>query len=358
MTPMSPRDHAPAPLPGGNASSRATVRVSGAPPVPGLRFRLCAGSADYPGMVEVINAAYRGDGVDEVVTLDQHAAEYDHPVDCDPLRDVLIAEVNGRMVAYSRTGSVERLAGELTYGHRGHVTPAYRRRGLGRAMLRWNEEHLRALAPGQPADRPLIFDSWAMQEEVGAHALLRSESYKPARYFFDMLRPALDSLPEAPLPDGLEIRTVRHEDVDRILDADNEAFRDHWGHREATEQDRAALMAAPDTDIGLWVVAWDGDDPAGVAINTIYAADNEAFGRQRFWVDSLAVRRPWRRRGLGRALLVESLRLLRGRGMTSAALGVDSENLSGALGIYERVGFVVEKTSTVYRKPLTAGATP
>jgi mycothiol synthase len=353
MTLMSTRDRSSAPL----STGASAVHVADAPPIPGLRFRLFAGSADYPGMVEVINAAYKADGVDEVVTLEQHAAEYDHPVDCDPLRDVLIAEVDGRMIAYSRTGSVERSAGERTYGHRGHVAPAYRRRGLGRAMLGWNEEHLRALAPGQPADRPLVFDSWAMQEELGAHALLRSEGYTPARSFFDMLRPALDSLPEAPLPDGLEIRPVRHEDVDRILDADNEAFRDHWGHRETTEQDRAALMAAPDTDIGLWVVAWDGDDPAGIAINTIYAADNEAFGRQRFWVDSLAVRRPWRRRGLGRALLVESLRLLRGRGMTSAALGVDSENLSGALGIYERVGFVVEKTSTVYRKPLAAGAT-
>jgi len=358
MTPMSTRDHAPAPPSGGIAANPPAMQVADAPPIPGLRFRLFAGSADYPAMVAVINAAYHEDGVDEVVTIEQHAAEYDHPVDCDPLRDVLIAEVDGRMIAHSRTGSVERSAGERTYGHRGHVTPAYRRRGLGRALLRWNEEHLRALAPGQPADRSLLFDSWAMQEELGAHALLRSEGYTPARYFFDMVRPALDSLPEAPLPDGLEIRPVRAADIERILDADNEAFRDHWGHREATEQDRAALMAAPDTDIGFWVVAWDGDDPAGVAINTIYPADNEAFGRRRFWVDSLAVRRPWRRRGLGRALLVESLRLLREQGMTSAALGVDSENLSRALGIYQRVGFVVEKTSTVYRKPLTAGATP
>jgi mycothiol synthase len=224
-------------------------------------------------------------------------------------------------------------------------------------MLRWNEEHLRALAAGHPADRSLFFDSWAMQGEQGAHALFRSEGYAPARCFFDMVRPALDDLPDAPLPDGLEIRPVRREDIDRILDADNEAFRDHWGHREMTEQDRAALMAAPDTDPGIWVVAWDGNDPVGVATNTIYAADNKAFGRQRFWVDSLAVRRPWRRRGLGRALLVESLRLLRERGMTSAALGVDSENPTGALGLHERVGFVVEKTSTLYRKPLTAGAT-
>ena len=360
MSPVSTQNEHAIPAADASASifagASSPVDVPGAPPIPGLRFRLLAGSIDYPAMMEVINAAYGADGVEEVVTLEQLAAEYDHPAGFVPLRDVLVAEADGRMIAFSRTNNVERSGGGRTYGHRGFVHPGFRRRGLGRAMLRRNEAHLRTLAAADPPGAK-AFDSWTLEGEAGAGALLRSEGYLPVRHFFDMVRPDLEGIPVTPLPPGLEIRPVRAEDVRRVFEADNEAFRDHWGHREETEEDMAAFMAIPDTDTSLWVVAWDGDEVAGLALSTIYAADNEAFGRQRGWVDSLAVRRPWRRRGLGRALLGESLRSLRGRGMTSAALGVDTENLSGALGLYESVGFVVDKRSMVLRKALEgAGA--
>ena len=115
------------------------------------------------------------------------------------------------------------------------------------------------------------------------------------------------------------------------------------------------FLDAPDTDPSLWVIAWDGDEIAGGVNNSIHPEENEALGIQRGWLDSVFTRRAWRRRGLARALIARSLVLLRDRGKTSAALGVDADNPSGALGLYEEAGFAVDDRFTASRKPMEGG---
>ncbi|HUW12079.1 MAG TPA: GNAT family N-acetyltransferase, partial [Anaerolineae bacterium] len=75
-------------------------------------------------------------------------------------------------------------------------------------------------------------------------------------------------------------------------------------------------------------------------------------GRQEGYVDTLAVIREQRQRGLGTALLVHSLHALRQAGMEAAHLHADAANLTGAMRLYERVGFRVRKTTVAYRKTL------
>src|SRR2546427_527309 len=83
---------------------------------------------------------------------------------------------------------------------------------------------------------------------VDAATLLTSEGYEAVRFGFGMLRPTLDDLPHAALPDGLDLHPVKPEDHRAIFDADNEAFRDSWGHGEATEEDFIGIFARPDLD--------------------------------------------------------------------------------------------------------------
>ena len=87
-------------------------------------------------------------------------------------------------------------------------------------------------------------------------------------------------------------------------------------------------------------------------MNFIYPAENETLGQRRGWLDHVSVRRPWRRRGLASALIAESLRALADAGMTDAALGVDAENPSGALRVYENLGFRRTRTGVGYRKAM------
>ena len=91
---------------------------------------------------------------------------------------------------------------------------------------------------------------------------------------------------------------------------------------------------------------------AGQVRTFINAAENEKYNRKRGYTEFISVRRPWRKRGLARALIVRSLRLQKECGMTESALGADSENISGATRIYEDCGFRITKRNTLYRKPI------
>lgn len=170
------------------------------------------------------------------------------------------------------------------------------------------------------------------------------------RWFFDMVRPTLDDVADVPLPAGFELRPVEPEQYPQLWRANREAFRDHWGGSDESEAAMHRFFDDPSNDSALWVIAWDGDEIAGGIINSIHAEENQALGLQRGWLSSVFTRRPWRRRGLARALIARSLVLLRDRGLSSAALGVDADNPSGALGLYEAAGFAVEERFTAMRK--------
>jgi ribosomal protein S18 acetylase RimI-like enzyme len=150
------------------------------------------------------------------------------------------------------------------------------------------------------------------------------------------------------------VRPVQLEHYRAIWEAECEAFRDHWGNEAVDESDFARWSDArrPTFQPHLWQVAWDGDQVAGMIRNYIDHETNAHFNRQRGYTEDISVRRPWRRRGLARALLARSLRVLRDEGMSEAALGVDTANPSGALRLYEDMGFRTVRHSTDYRKLL------
>ncbi|HEY4723291.1 MAG TPA: GNAT family N-acetyltransferase, partial [Anaerolineae bacterium] len=243
--------------------------------------------------------------------------------------------------------------GTWLYTTVGCLQPDQWRRGIGRAMLRWGEDRLREIAVDYPKDAPRFFMAFTNDAELGRTTLLRNEGYEPVRYFYNMVRPNLDDVPDAPLPAGVEVRPVGPDQYRSVFAALNEAFRDHWGHTEmTTEEDYQRFINDSECQPELWQVAWDGDQVAGMVLNFISEAHNTKFNRRRGWPDPICVRRPWRKRGLAKALIVRSLHLIKAKGMTEAALGVDTENLSGALKLYESVGFRPASRLTSYRKPL------
>lgn len=323
-----------------------------APAIDGLRFRRPDGSdADYEAMASVIGAANRLDEDPWLPTATNLREEMEGSSTLDPARDSLVAEIDGTVVALASAERVLR-AGLPMYDLQGIVAPEARRRGIGRAMLHANLR--RAIEHGVEAGDPfpLTVRGFASERELGHRALLESEGFTINRWFFLMHRPTLEGVPEAPLPDGLELRPVRPADHRAIFDAEFEAFRDHWQPHDYDETEFESLHKKADIDTDLWVVAWDGHEIAGVVQNWIWAEENEQLGVKRGWLEHISVRRPWRRRGLGRAITAESLRRLRGVGMTDAMLGVDAENPTGALGLYEGLGFVVAQRSSAYVRPL------
>jgi mycothiol synthase len=333
---------------------QTTLQLANAPDIPGLTFRTFDPARDFEAFADLVGEANRADGVDYVPVADDLRVEFEHRSEFDPRRDILLAEVDGVLVAAAWT-DVRTRDGIGAHQVEGWVQPAWRRRGLGRALLHWTERRAAEVArvDGRPAQRAL--SAWPDEDQVGATALYESEGYEIVRYGFMMVRDLADPIPDLSLPAGLEIRPVIERDHRRIWDADEEAFRDHWNRAERTESDFTAWYAIPGIDTSLWRVAWDGDEVAGSVMTFVWQAENEALGISRGWLEHISVRRPWRRRGLASALIADTLRALRDAGIAEAALGVDAENVSGALRVYEAIGFRRYRTGVSFRKTFTAG---
>jgi ribosomal protein S18 acetylase RimI-like enzyme len=329
-----------------------SVDIPDAPAIPGLTFRGFAGPDDYPGMVAVIEAAKGVDGIERTDSVADLSRNYADLTNCDPYTDMLFAAVEGEIVGYGRVTWWSEVEGRRRYMAFGFVDPRFRRRGLGTAMLRWNERRIREIAAGHPPDIPGFIQVFDSDSEPGATALYRAEGYVPYMYDADMVRPNLDDLPDVRLAAGLEVREpTTDEAMRKVWEADREAFRDHPGSSDDF-QTFAQWMKEPHRDPSLWRVAWDGNEVAGQVRSFVDAAENSEYGRKRGYTEYISVRRPWRRQGVARALLGQSLHALRDRGMEEAALGVMTENPLGALGLYESLGFRVVKRYTAYEKPV------
>jgi mycothiol synthase len=327
-------------------------RLATEAPIPGLTFRRLRLPDDARALSELHNAAADADGTEENDTAEEWEHWLAHPSGMDPMRDAVVVELDGAIVAYAQARVNDDNDGGRNYITGGEVAVEHRGHGIGRALLHHNERHLRALAASHPASVDKRFESWSYDSQVRRNRLLESEGYETVRYFFEMLRANLDGIPDLPLPDGIEIRPLLPEHYRQVFQADTEAFRDHWGGMDETDDAFHRHFGGPNFRPDLVRVAWDGNEVAGVVNNQALSGYNEKTGARRGILNGVSVRRPWRRRGLARALVADSLRGLRDAGFTSAALGVDADNPTGALGVYEATGFVVERKGRAYRKPL------
>jgi len=321
------------------------------PQLDGVAFRPFGGPADYPHFARLITAWSKGVGDDRVETVEGIASGYANLERCDPERDLVVVESEGEPVAYSRVWWDHEADGPHVYKHFCVVDPAAAGRGIGTALLAWNEERLREIAGEHDVGEQLL-EVWNNDRNEAASSLIRSAGYEAITYSANMVRPSVDDLPDHPLPEGLEIRPVRDEDVRTIWEADIEAFRDHWGYVEQTEANYQRFLAFPYNDYALWKIAWDDEGVAGQVKSFIDTAQNEEHGRARGWTEAISTARRWRRRGVAKALIIESIRELAARGMTEVALGVHTENPNGAYELYSSLGYDVVKTWTTYRRPL------
>ena len=320
----------------------------------GLTFRPFRDLADYGPMAELMGIANIHDGTPWVPSEEHVRTENEGADGLVPRDDIVLVEGADGLVALAM---VERIVRDdvPNYDLWGFVHPRHRRRGIGGALFRHNLARIEARTAVEDPDGGARLRAHAEDSEIGHITLLEGGGFAPVRHFFLMRRATLDDIPDVSLPDGLTIRTVRPEDHRAIWDAEDEAFRDHWGAHAHTEHEFQATFGRSELDTDLWSVAWDGDAIAGVVQTWIWATENEQLSVNRGWLERISVRRPWRQRGLGRALTANALVKLRDAGMTEAMLGVDSQNPTGALGLYERLGFEMHQRSIAYDRAFEPG---
>jgi mycothiol synthase len=232
-----------------------------------------------------------------------------------PAENMRVLELDGKVVGYADIWIDDEV--ELDMAAPGHWE----------AILDWAEE--RAL--DAPVHRVRAF----FPEGHELEQILEARGYRYWRSAFQM-RIELDEQPDAPpLPDGLELHTYRDEDAETLRAALNEAFADDPFWHEVSPSNYAEFYVKQrGFDPSLYLLAWDGDELAGYVLTYPCRGSDDTMG----WIGNLGVRPNWRQRGLGGALLRNAFRVLYDRGLRVVGLGVDAENATGALGLYERAG--------------------
>lgn len=285
--------------------------------------------------------------------------EPDYPME-DLRADWLNSQTNLETDAWLVTGPGQRIVGyalmfnveDVQLFVNGWVHPQYQARGIGTYLVRRGERRARQQAASAPSGvRVSLYNSISNVNQA-ARKILEGEGYSLARHFWRM-QIDMDEAPPAPeWPDRISVRAFAPgQDEGATFEAFQEAFQDHWGyipwHFETWEQ---VMLRRENFDPSLWFLALDGDEIVGGSLCFNYEREG--------WVDDLAVRRPWRRHGLGLALLRHSFGELYRRAQRRVALGVDSQNTTGATRLYDRAGMHVSRQYDAYHKELRPGKDP
>ena len=253
---------------------------------------------------------------------------------------IRVAERGGRLVAYVDVANDEQ------QGRRFHVDARPLDEESAHAVVAAAEKHAR-----RHAVPDAILRGYAAETDQPAAAAYQAAGLRIVRHSFQM-RIELRAPPVPDWPPGIEVRSYTHADEEAVWDAMNETFADHWGYQPPGPEGRAEWrhygIEGPHFDPGLWFLAEDGDTLAGISLCQWHASGDPQFG----WVQTLGVRRPWRRRGLALALLQHSFAEFAHRGATHVGLGVDAENTTNAVRLYERAGMSVARRSDTWEKTL------
>ena len=320
----------------------------------GLVARPYAGRSDHAAMAELLTITRLDSSSPELATAEHFDQSYPHLTDCDPALDIALIESDGRLVAYSRPTFQHMESGttDLTIfapTHPDHLT-AELFHTLATAqethLLKWvtdgrshrNRGHAVHPGPGRPP--------------TGEAAWLEDRGYVATEWGAALLRPHLDDIRERSLPDGVEVRPVTPDQMRHIVEVYHEAFRGEWGFTEMTEHDFNWIIDDPNRDESLWKVAWAGDTVVGQVKPYINHEENAARGYRRGYTEYIATHKDWRNQGIAGTLLSMALQEIKDRGMTSAMLGVDTNNPGGAFQLYTSLGFELQTYEAVYTRTI------
>lgn len=259
----------------------------------------------------------------------------------------LILSPDGQFVGVAALTQREhvRLHAEIT------LHPAYKQHALGTCLLSLVEERAQQHIPLAAPDARVAILSWASNKDTVKRELLTEDGFKHIRASWRM-KIELQEAPPAPhWSEGITVMplSAKLALLKAVYEANDEAFRDHWGHIPHTFEEFQYFMTQRENyDPSLWFLAMDGEQIVGCAL----CADEKEQGG---WVHDLSVRRPWRKRGIGEALLYHTFGEFYQRGIHTVYLGVDAQSLTGATRLYQRVGMHSDREYYTYEKELRAG---
>jgi len=320
-------------------------------------FTVCGATLDdVETSIELYNLwSQRVIGEDEITDVLAIRTEWVSP-GFDPAEDIrLVFAPDGTLVGYIEVWTTQKPPIHPWIWSRVH--PDYGGLGIGSWMLTWAEKHAMYALDKLPPDLRFAPRVGIYSQAKESQELFSELGYRHIRSSYRM-QINLKTHPPAPVwPEGLTIRAFNPEtETKAVYLANEDAFRDHFGFvempfEEGFQRFKHFMIDYEGFDPSLWYIAWDKDEVAGICLCRPNSFQDPELG----YVNVLGVRRPWRKRGLGLAFLQHAFGEFYRRGKHKVGLGVDAENLTGALRLYERAGMHVHMQFDLYEKEIRPG---
>ena len=306
---------------------------------------------DARGWVALLTAIQDADGSDDHYS-EQDAREFFGDPDRDFANGSVAIYDGPTMAGYGVLTSRSEADPVHEMRYQGGVHPSYRGRGLGGELLDWAEKAAVPLHNDRHPRRPLSLSSGCLSSNAGAVALHEQRGYQPVRWFHSMVRDLTADIPEAVVPAGVQVAGYQPDMAEHARLVRNESFRDHWGSTETPAQVWAHFLASEAFRPGFSFLAYGGSEPFGMLMSYEHEAYNTKTGHRDLHISLVGTRAAGRKRGIATALLTTAMSAACSGGYDQASLGVDADSLTGAVRLYQSVGFTVALTWTAFRKRL------
>ena len=315
-----------------------------------IQFQLRqATHSDLPDIAALISEGMSFDGLTIVQTAEELEEEFGGPY-CFLDQDVMVAEHESHVIGVGYTYFLPSETKEERCYIFGTTKPQFRGNGIGTAVMQWATEHGESLLRSTNRTIPKYLRSDMSATNSTAGSLFQSFNMSPARWNDDLIIDLANS-PEVFTAIGYSIVPWVSSRDEEARIAKNQAFMDHWGSTPTSEEGWEQLVHGSTARLDQSFFALDQNEKIiGVLLSHRYESDDEVLGKRIGWIDKLATLSEHRKKSVGKSLITHALAAYKRDGLTPGALDVDTENPTGAYGLYTSVGFSTFRGKVTYER--------
>ena len=310
-----------------------------------------ATQSDLKAIAHLLSEGFSFDGHVIVQTAEELAEEFDGTY-CTLEQDVLVAEHQSQIIGVGYTIFLPSETKEERCYIFGTTKPEFRGNGVGTAVMTWASEHGESLLRSTNRTIPKYLRSDMSTTNSTAGELFQSFKMNAVRWNEDLIID-LNQSPEVFVSPGYSVipwDSARDQEARTVK---NLAFMDHWGSTPTSEEGWNQLVHGSTAKLDQSFFALDSNNNiVGLLLSHRYESDDETLGKRIGWIDKLATLSEHRGKSIGRSLITHALAAYRRDGLTHAALDVDTENPTGAYGLYTAVGFTPFRGSVTYERQI------
>ncbi len=308
-----------------------------------------ARSGDLEKIAVLLTTVFAHDGIPIVQTAVELEEEFVAP-SCTIENDVKVVELEGKLIGVTYTYFLPSESKEERCYIFGGVLPEFRQHGVGAVLMKWGIQHGESLLQSTGRTLPKYLRANVSQQNKSAARLFGHFEMKAVRFEEDLIRdlvnpPEIDVNPKYAI---VPWDSARNEEA-RIVK--NLAFQDHWGSTPTSSEHWLQMVNGSSARLDHSHFAVNQQQEiVGLLLTHRYESDDDLLGKRIGWVDKLATLAEYRKQSIAKNLIARALHSYTEDGLTHAALSVDTQNPTGAYGLYASLGFELYRGTVTYER--------